>query len=195
MKRILVLFAVVALALPAAAVAKGPSGASIDGPGTGSGLKFSGNGESGGTQLGTLTEQAGFFPAMFGQTPDPMQKDRPKGDLGPKYTITWTVPGGKGKTDRLQQDVYPYASPPVTYTKPGQKFFGDMESHGGWFRSEEGLKQTLVSAGLPKSTPSSSSSDSSFFSAGLLSLLGAALLVAMTTAIVMRRRARPAAAA
>ena len=195
MKRILVLFAVTALALPAAAVAKGPSGASIDGPGTGGGLKFYGDGELGGTQLGTLTEQAGFFPAMFGQTPDPMQKDRPQGDLGPKYTITWTVPGPDGKTDRLQQDVYPYATPPVTYMKPGVEFFGDMKTHGGWFRSEEGLKQTLVAAGLPKSAPSASSSDSSFFSPGMLSLFGAALLVAMATAIVMRRRARPAPAA
>ena len=42
--------------------------------------------------MGTLTEQTGIFPAVFGQTPDPMQKERPKGDLGPKYTITWTVP-------------------------------------------------------------------------------------------------------
>jgi hypothetical protein len=195
MKRTLVLCAVVALALPTAAVAKGPSGASIDGPGSGGGLTFSGDGESSGTILGTLTEQTGFFPAMFGQTPDPMQKGRPKGDLGPKYTITWTVPGPNGETDRLHQDVYPYATPPVTYMEPGLQFFGEMKTHGGWFRSEEGLKQTLVSAGLPQSAPSSSSSDSSFFSVGLLSLLGAALLLAMTTAIVMRRRAaRPAAA-
>jgi len=195
MKRMLILCAVTALALPTVALAKGPSGAKIDGPGTGGGLKFSGDGESGGTRLGTLTEQAGFFPAMFGQTPDPMQKDRPKGDLGPKYTITWTLPGPDGKTDRLQQDVYPYATPPVTYLRPGLEFFGDMKTHGGWFRSEEGLKQTLVSAGLPKTAPSSSSSDSSFFTTGLLSLFGAALVLAMATTLVMRRRARPAPAA
>jgi len=195
MKPFLLLLAAIALAMPTTAVAKGPSSASIDGPGTGGGLKFSGDGESGGTPLGTLTEQAGFFPAMFGQTPDPMQKDRPQGELGPTYTITYSVPNGEGKTDRLVQNVYPYANPPVTYTKPGQKFFGEMESHGGWFRSEEGLKQTLVSAGLPNSAPSSSSSDDSFFSAGLLGLFGAALLLAMTTAIVLRRRTRPAAAA
>lgn len=195
MQRILLLFAVGALALPTTAMAKGPSGASIDGPGTGGGITFTGDGESGGTPLGTLTEQAGFFPAMFGQTPDPMQKDRPKGDLGPKYTITWTVPGPSGQTDRLHQDVYPYATPPVTYMQPGLEFFGDMKTHGGWFRSEEGLKQTLVSAGLPKTPPSDSGSDSSFFSTGLLSLFGAALLVAMTAAIVMRRRTRPAPAA
>ncbi len=195
MQRILVLCALAALVLPTAALAKGPSGASIDGPGSGADLKFSGNGESSGTALGTLTEQTGFFPAMFGQTPDPTQKDRPKGDLGPRYTITWTVPEGKGRTNRLQQDVYPYATPPVTYMEPGLEFFGDMKTHGGWFRSEEGLKQTLVSAGLPQTPPTSSSSDSGFFTAELLSLFGAALLLAMTTAVVMRRRGRPAAAA
>ena len=193
MKRMLVLCAVAALALPTVAVAKGPSSASIEGPGTGGGLKFS-NGDSDGMTLHTLTEQTGIFPALFGQTPDPMQKDRPQGDLGPKYTITWTVPTGKGQADRVRQDVYPYATPPVTYMPPGQKVFGDMKTHGGWFRSEEGLKQTLVAAGLPETAPSSSSSDGSVFSTGLLSLFGAALLLAMTATLVMRRRARPAAA-
>ena len=192
MKRMLVLCAIAALTLPTVAVAKGPSSASIDGPGTGGGLKFS-NDDSDGMTLSTLAEQTGIFPALFGQTPDPMQKERPKGDLGPKYTITWTVPTGKGKADRVRQDVYPYANPPVTYMAPGQKVF-DRETRGGWFRSDEGLKQTLVAAGLPETAPSSSSSDGSFFSTGLLSLFGAALLLAMTATLVMRRRARPAAA-
>jgi len=192
MKRMLVLCAVAALTLPTVAVAKGPSGASIDGPGTGGSLKFSSD-ESGGGTLGTLTEQTGIFPALFGQTPDPMQTSRPQGDLGPRYTITWTVPTGKGKADRVKQDVYPYATPPLTYMAPGQEIF-DTETRGGWFRSDEGLKQTLVAAGLPTTAPNSSSSDSSFFSTGLVSLFGAALLLAMATTLVMRRRARPAAA-
>jgi hypothetical protein len=192
MKRMLVLCTVAALTLPTVAVAKGPSGASIDGPGTGDALKFSSD-ESGGGTLGTLTEQTGIFPALFGQTPDPMQKSRPQGDLGPRYTITWTVPTGEGKADRVKQDVYPYATPPLTYMAPGQEIF-DTETRGGWFRSDEGLKQTLVAAGLPTTAPSSSSSDSSFFSTGLVSLFGAALLLAMATTLVMRRRARPAAA-
>jgi hypothetical protein len=194
MKRILVLCAVAGLVLPTAAVAKGPSAASIDGRGTGGGITFTGDGESGGTALGNLTMQAGLPPALFRQEPNPMMQDRPKGDLGPKYTITWTLPGPTG-TDRIKQDVYPYANPPVTYMKPGLKFFDGMETRGGWFAADPQIKQTLVSAGLPETPPSSSSSDGSFFSAGLLSLLGAALLLATTTAIVMRRRARPAPAA
>ena len=182
-----------ALALPTVAAAKGPSGATIEGPGTGRGLTFSSDGSDGMT-LNTLTEQTGIFPALFAQTPDPMQKNRPPGNLGPKYTITWTVPTSSGEADVIKQDVYPYATPPVTYMAPGQKVFGDMKTHGGWFRSEEGLKQTLVAAGLPETAPGSSSSDSSFFSTGLLSVFGAALLLAMAATLAMRRRARPAAA-
>src|SRR6266581_7845915 len=124
MKRVLFLLAVVALALPAAALGKGPSGASVNGPGTGGGLTIKGNGESGGTPLGDLTEQAGFFPAAYGQEPDPMLSARPKGNLGPRYTIHYDVPDGEGAVYQIQQDVYPYASPPATYMRPGQKIFG-----------------------------------------------------------------------
>jgi len=195
MKRILIVAAIAALVLPATALSKGPSGASISGPGTGGGLNIGGNGESGGTPLGDLTQQAGFFPAMFGQDPDPMLSSRPKGDLGPKYTITYTVPGPNSEADRITQDLYPYANPPVTYTKPGQEFFGTERTRGGWFKADPQLKEILVAAGLPKVDPTTGSSDDSWFPAGLVSLLAAALLLAAGTGIVMRRRTRPATAA
>lgn len=198
MKRILFVFAIVALALPTAALAKGPSEASIDGPGSGGGINFTGDGESGGTPLGGLTEQAGFFAAAFRQEPNPMLQTRPKGDLGPKYTITYTVPGPNNEVDTLKQDVYPYAKPgPVTYMQPGQKFFGTEQTPGGWYQAPSLLKETLVSAGLPKAAPSGSTSDdSAFFTAELLSAMAAAaLLLAAATAIFLRRRERPAAAA
>jgi hypothetical protein len=195
MKRILILLAIAALALPTAALGKGPSAATIDGPGTGGGINISGDGESPGTQLGNLAMRAGLPDALFQSQPNPMRADRPKGDLGPKYTITWTLPGPSGKDDRIKQDVYPYATPPVTYVKPGLTFFDDMETRGGWYVAGPALKRTLVSAGLPKTAPSSSASDSNFISTGLLSLLGAALVLAMATTLVLRRRGRPAHAA
>src|SRR5688500_4907935 len=198
MKRMLFLVAIVALAMPTAAVAKGPSGASIDGPGSGGGINISGNGESGGTPLGNLTEQAGFFAATFGQEPSPMLASRPKGDLGPKYTITYTVPGPNNELDRLKQDVYPYAKPgPVTYMKPGQEFFGTEQTRGGWYQAPALLKETLIEAGLPEVAPSGSGSDgTSFFTAELLSAMAAAaLLLGAATVIFLRRRERPAAAA
>jgi hypothetical protein len=193
MKRLLILLAIVALAVPAAALGKGPSGASVNGPGSGGGLTISGDGESGGTPLGDLTEQAGFFPAAYGQEPNPMLSARPKGNLGPRYTISYDVPDGEGAIFHLQQDVYPYANPPVTYMKPGQQIFG-MGTRGGWFQADAQLKSTLVSAGLPATAPSGSTGGSSSFPTGLVGVLLAALLLAAATMVVLRRRARPATA-
>ena len=198
MKRMLFLLAIAALVLPATAVGKGPSGAEVSGPGDGGGISFTGNGESGGTPLGNLTEQAGFFAAAFGQEPNPLLAGRPKGELGPKYTITYTVPGPNNELDTLKQDVYPYAKPgPVTYMKPGQKFFGTEQTRGGWYQAPALLKETLTEAGLPAVAPSGSGSDgTSFFTAELLSAMAAAaLLLGAASLIFLRRRERPAAAA
>jgi hypothetical protein len=197
MKPILLLLAALALALPATALGKGPSGAEMSGPGDGGGITFTG-GEDGGTPLGDLTQMGGFFALTFGQEPDPTLASRPTGDLGPKYTITYTVPGPNNEVDQLKQDIYPYAPDgPVTYMKPGQKFFTTEETRGGWFKAAPVLKDTLVQAGLPKIAPSGpASDDSSLLSAELLSaMIGAALLLAAATVLFLRRRERPAPAA
>jgi hypothetical protein len=191
MKHALLALLIAASAFPAAAFGKGPSGASIDGPGGGGAITFGGDEASG--ALGALTEQAGFFPAVFGQEPSPMLSGRPKADLGPKYTITYTVPGPSNELWKLRQEVYPYASPaPVTYMEPGQQVY-DQQTRGGWFQADATLKQTLVAAGLP-STVSGASSGSSDFPTTLVTVSTAALLAAMATALLIRRRARPAAA-
>jgi hypothetical protein len=143
-----------ALALPAAAAAKGPGEASITGPGLGKALKIAGNGESMQSPLGQITALTGFFPAAFGQSPDPMLKQAPTRDLGPRYTIHYVVPGPDGRTFRLTQDAYPYAhGGALTYTKPGQPIF-DMTTRGGWFPGGLPLKLALVQQGLPKKAPS-----------------------------------------
>jgi hypothetical protein len=191
MKPVLFLVAAAALGIPGAAAAKGPSVASIDGPGTGGGIDVNGN-LAPGSPLLELSEGAGFFSAVFRQTPDPMLNSRPGGDLGPKYTITYTVPGPEGKTFVLRQDVYPYATPsPVTYMEPGQKVYR-IETRGGWFVADARLKEELVSAGLPRVAPSGSSSDDgSLVSFEVLGALAAAALLAAGATIVVRRRARP----
>jgi hypothetical protein len=192
MKRLIFTLMIAALVLPATALAKGPSGATMDGPGGGGGITFGGDEGSG--PLGALTEQAGFFPAVFRQQPDPMLESRPKGNLGPKYTITYTVPGPNNEVWKLRQDVYPYATPtPVTYMAPGQKVFETEGTRGGWFRADPALKETLVAAGLPK-TISAGSSDSAPFPTAPFTILAFALLVISAIAVVVRRRARPAAA-
>ena len=194
MKRLLVTFAIVSLALPATALGKGPSEATISGGGGGGGdLTITGCCEPGSPAM-NLAEQAGFFPAVFGQQPDPMLDRRPKGDLGPKYTITYTVPGPNNETWILRQDVYPYASPaPVTYTAPGQEVFETDGTRGGWYQAGPELKETLVAAGLPE-TASGGSSDDSSFPTVTVSLLAFALVFVAAAALLVRRRARPAAA-
>lgn len=192
MKRLILTLALVSLALPTAALGKGPSAATIDGPGGGGGITFTGCCEPGSPTM-NLAEQAGFFPAVFRQTPDPMLEQRPKGDLGPKYTITYTVPGPNNETFTIRQDVYPYAkSGAVTYLAAGQPIF-DSTTRGGWFQAGPDLKQTLVAAGLPASA-SGATSDGWSFPTLPVSLLTVMLLVVVATAVLVRRRARPAAA-
>lgn len=191
MKRLALTLAIATLALPTAALGKGPTAATLEGPGIGDGISFTGYEGTG--RLGYLTQATGFFAAVLGQQPNPMLAARPKGDLGPEYTLTYGVPGG-GSTAKVVQTIYPYAPDgPVMYTAAGQDMFG-MKSRGGWFQGAPHLKATLVEAGLPASA-SSSSSDGSSFPAPTVSLLVFALLLVGATAVLLRRRARPAPAA
>lgn len=178
MFRLSIAIVLAALALPAAALAKGPTEGTISGAGFVKTFKVTGDG-SPGTLGGDLTQTAGFFPAAFGQSPDPMLHRKPAA-LGPSYTIVWTVPTGNGAPDRLHQVVYPYAKGgAVTYMKPGQPIF-DMTTQGGWYRNPD-LKRTLVSLGLPAKAPSASSDGTSWtlpagLAAAALLLVAAALL-------------------
>jgi hypothetical protein len=91
---------------------------------------------------------------MYGQTPDPTLKARPAGPLGPRYRITYVVPGPNGIRSTVVQWAYPYAKPvPLTYMRPGQSFWGSRKAHGGWYRSSADLKRMLVQAGLPARAP------------------------------------------
>jgi hypothetical protein len=154
MRRYLVAAAVVALALPASATAKGPVSASISGPGLNRTLAIEGNGEGPGTALGTLASASGFFPQMFGQSPDPTLASRPRATLGPRYTAVYVVPGPNDVQSRVVQYIYPYAKPfALTFMKPGQRFWNGRKAHGGWYRASVRLKAVLVRAGLPASAP------------------------------------------
>lgn len=190
MRRSLVFLALAALLLPAAALAKGPSEAKIEGPGLDRAVVVKGGGESPGAPLGDLTEAAGFFPAVFNQQPDPMLATRPKGDLGPKYTITYGVPGPNNDFSTVRQDLYPYAEGgPVTYMRPGQPIFETERTRGGWYRASSALTDTLIDAGLPATAPPGGTSDGREWpQVGLVALLAALLLALLAGALVMRRR-------
>jgi hypothetical protein len=178
-----------ALAATASATAKGPSTASLTGPGLDRALPVKGMGESGpGTPLGSLVQFGGFFGQVFGGSPDPTTRARPAADLGPRYRIVYRVPG-PGGTSTIVQDVYPYATPsPLTHMRAGQRFWEGMRTHGGWVVAGARLKAALVEAGLPESPPSSgASSPWTWTGAGAG---GAAALVLLVLALRRRRIAR-----
>jgi hypothetical protein len=187
---------IAALAVPAVAGAKGASEAKLEGEGLGGGIVFShdsGNGATGGAALNRLAEASGFYPAVFGQEPNPMEPGRPSGDLGPRYTVTYTMPGPNNELDELRQDIYPYANGgPVTYVAPGQPFFTHDTTKGGWFRGYTDLKQLLVDAGLP-ATPPTGGGDSGFDISWPAVALGTLVVALLGTALAVLFRRRPGA--
>jgi hypothetical protein len=158
--------ATVALAGPA--LAKGTTQASITGPGLARPVTIAaaagsealpGQGEA----LSHLADQTGLYTVLFGPaTGDVSLPDQPSrlrtppaaATLGPKYTVTYTVPGitpAPGQaSDRIRQYVYPRAAGgPVVYTRPGQRGFGQPLQVTGWFRGTARLTATLTRLGVP----------------------------------------------
>ena len=188
MRRLLVLAtagALAALVATSPAAAKGPSTASLSGPGLDHAIPVNGEGEAGtGTPLGSLVELGGFFPQMFLQVPDSTTRTRPSGDLGPKYRVVYRVPG-PGGISTVVQDVYQYAKTPATYMRPNERFWDGNRTHGGWFVAGPGLKVTLVAAGLPESPPPAASGGSFPWAWLAVGVLATVVLLAL---VLSRRR-------
>ncbi len=178
-----------ALALPSLAAAKGPESASISGPGLNRSLAVRGEGEGGtGTPLGSLVDLGGFFPQMYGQLPSPTLRIRPQGTLGPRYKVTYVVPGPNSIKSRVVQDAYPYARPvPLTYMKPGQKFWGSRRTLGGWFPASVDFKNLLVKAGLPAAAPTTGAG---FWSPGVTGGIASVLVLLALGAVTRPWRRR-----
>jgi hypothetical protein len=197
------LLTVLSLVVCGNALAKGPLEAEITGPGLGTPITLGSSGgmtESPSDPLMELAEAAGFFPAVFERTPDPMLDERPSGVLGPRYEITYLVPRPQGGEDVIVQDLYPYAKPSAaTYTEPGQTIFGTEQARGGWFvgpsAAPRPLAAMLVDLGLPAAPPTAGGdSGTPWTLVSALAALGGLLLAGATTAVVFRRRAEPATA-
>jgi hypothetical protein len=142
--------------------------------------------------------------------------------LGPKYAVSYTVPGitpapGQAR-DQIRQYLYPRAAGgPVIYTLPGQQGFGQLVQATGWLRGTPQLTGTLTRLGIPAgaSLPSAPSAAASVPSASVPSaralaaapkpgdttapawliatIASAAAIVIAGTASWLRRRPRPAA--
>ncbi len=153
----------VTAAVATPALAKGATQASITGPGLARPVTISAQGEAlpgQGDTLSSLAGQTGLFTVLFGPgsgTPDepsPLRTPPAAASLGPKYTVTYTVPGvtpEPGQADgQIRQDLYPRAAGgPVIYTLPGQQGFGQPLQATGWLRGTPQLTATLTRLGVP----------------------------------------------
>jgi hypothetical protein len=150
----------VAIAPATPALAKGPSQASITGPGLAHAIVVSGDGEPGQlSRLATLAGQTSLFTVLFGaggSVPAPvrLRTRLPSASLGPRYTLIYTVPGVTPQAGeqfgRIRQYLYPLAAGgPVIYTPSGQAGFGQPVQETGWLRGSPQLTRTLAQLGVP----------------------------------------------
>ena len=194
--RLCIAAALALLLVPTSALAKGASKGTITGPGLAKPIQLTGIGEPGSAgTLGRVAEHTGFFAVVFGASPEVTLAKRPTGELGPRYLITYVMPGPNGADSKLVQELYPYAAGgPVSYMPAGQTFWDGQRTHGGWYVGGPELKATLVEAGLPARAPGGGSGSDGFvpFDAPVSALLVALALVAIAGAsmLVLRRRPR-----
>jgi hypothetical protein len=192
--------ALAALSITSTALAKGASQATINGPGLAATIVLksdNGGDPTSGSKLGALAERTGFFPAVFGQAPDPMLRERPRGTtLGPKYTAEFVMPGPNNQSSKIRQDLYPFAKPYVlSYTKPGQRFWNGQRTHGGWFQAPVAMRTVLIGAGLPSQPPASTSggdTDWLRWVAIAITIAAGLALLAVLSLVALRRRPGPA---
>jgi hypothetical protein len=214
----------VAAAVATPALAKGATQASITGPGLSRPVTISAQGEAlpgQGDALSSLAEETGLFTVLFGpgnDTPDgpsPLRTPPAAASLGPKYTLTYTVPGVTPEPGQpageIRQYLYPRAAGgPMIYTLPGQQGFGQPLQATGWLRGTPRLTATLTRLGIPadsplRSTPGSTASASATPApaaapkpgdttapAWLIAMIVSAVVIAIAgTAWWLRRRFRP----
>jgi len=172
----LALLVLISLVLPASAAAKGPSKAAIAGPGLAT-IRVSGA-EGSATPFWRFVEATGWFEAAWG--PSRLRQTPPQAELGPRYTITWTVPS----SSRLHQDIYPYAKPnPLTYMPQDQKIWGTPVK-GGWFVGGAKLDKALARIGFPAQPPPAAATARSSLETG--GIAAAAAFFALATSLRLR---------
>jgi hypothetical protein len=180
------------LVFPAVAAAKGPSAATISGPGLSHAITIEGFGEGDSSSpLGILVTETGFFPQAFEQTPSSTTRSRPADRLGPRYEVKYTVPGGSDGDSTLRQVLYPYAvNGPASYMAPAQKLWGTQSVPGGWYRGTATLKSMLVKQGLPATAPTKRGSRAQAYGRTVAVAAGAGIALAAGALVLLYRRRR-----
>ena len=151
MGRICVVLAV-ALALPATALAKGAERVRIVGPGLAKPIVIvNDGGDDGWALLRALTDDSGFYNAIFKTRPDFTRKHQPPGRLGVAYTATYRLVAPAKPYPVVRQLLYPFATPrPLAYVAPGQPIASRQRTHGGWIVADSHLRTLLVSLGVAR---------------------------------------------
>jgi hypothetical protein len=189
-----------AVGRPLPALAKGAVKAVITGPGISSPITLRESDDSTGLHLGAIAEESGFLTVAACGSCHARLRHPPTEQLGPRYTVTYTMMKlpGVGRSDEVVQYVYPLAVPqPVTYMPPGQRFW-KQATVGGWFVGLGALRLELQEVGVPPTaaptlSPASGSSgaivsnDTGLWSMRMLLPLSVALVVIAILFAYLRR--------
>jgi hypothetical protein len=152
MRRGIVLAGVLALAMlvMGPAWAKGPTGATITGPGIDEPIELEGDGElQAGSEFSRFVETAGFWQLVYDVEPPVLAGGQvlsdPPADLGARYTITWHLGG-----DSVATDLYPEAAGgPVLHLAAQRLEFMDHDAREQWFAAAPALLTMLDDYGVP----------------------------------------------
>lgn len=139
-------------------------------------LAVPGNGEGRpDTPLGELVQHGGWFSAVFGaDAVGPVTEGKRPAEPGPKYLVTYRMPGPDRTTDTIRQDIYPYAKPaPAAYMAPGQPFWNGQHTRGGWSTVP---RELVTRIGLPATAPATGSHLWRWIGIAAAALLAALLL-------------------
>jgi hypothetical protein len=149
----------IAASTPSPVLAKGgPVKAVITGPGISSPITLRGPDDS--SLLDAIVQESGVLTVALCGTCHERLRQPPTEQLGPRYTVTYTMlrlRGAGAAWDKVVQYVYPLAVPqPVAYLPPGQQFWMQA-TVGGWFVGRGALRLELQRVGVPLSTVSTPS--------------------------------------
>ena len=144
---------VVAMVLGAAPVAaKGPESVTLTGPGIGRPIELDTTDPG---LLGRAIEQTGLWWSTGRDRPLRVE-ERPPGDLGPGYTLSWHL-YEEPRENAIRQVVYPFAPGTVVVHTPIQDAIAGEAEGAGWFEAPA-LGDTLARLGLPVGGVSSTDS-------------------------------------
>lgn len=146
-----VLAAITTLGLAVApAFAKGPTAATVEGPGIDGRHLVLPEGDY--AELGRLTEVTGFWNAFSdrGLTAEPPV---PETELGPRYTVRWQM-----GTSWLETFVYPFASTPAM--RLPEAAAGATGNRGGWTTTSSEVRSVFETYGADASAAPSTAAQS-----------------------------------